>query len=105
MVRRRTRGSGGFALVGCLLLLAGCAVPSASPWREPPPAPRAEGPLEPVFCYRTLADVACYFERDRAVPGRLVAVYPRSVGEPLSATYWRREASGLPPPPETVGER
>jgi hypothetical protein len=98
MVRLHTTRSVGFALRAGLLLLGGCALPSASPWREPPPAPRVEGPQEPVFCYRTLADVECYFERDRSVPGRLVAVYPRPTGDPASTTYWRRPASGAPDP-------
>jgi len=47
-----------------------------------------------VFCYRTLADVACYFERDVTAPGQLVAVYPRPTGDQLTATYWRLRASG-----------
>ncbi len=105
MVRLHTSGSVGLAGLAGLLLLGGCALPSASPWREPPPAPRAEGPQEPIFCYRTLADVDCYFERDRSVPGRLVAVYPRPTGDPGTATYWRRRASGLPDPAEAEPER
>lgn len=90
---RRVR-SGTLALLGVLPLVAGCLGSSASPWREPPAPPRAEGPIEPVFCYRTLADVACYFARDAAVPGQLVAVYPRPTGDPLTATHWRRRAAG-----------
>lgn len=105
MVRLHTTGSIGLVLFVGLLLLGGCALPSASPWREPPPAPRAEGPHESIFCYRTLADVDCYFERDRTVPGRLVAVYPRPTGDPVSATYWRRRASGLPDSAEGEPER
>ncbi|MCS6779305.1 MAG: hypothetical protein NZ555_06350 [Geminicoccaceae bacterium] len=93
MARRSARRWAG--LVGALasVLLAGCAGPSASPWRTAALAPEPPGEVEPVFCYRTLAEVACYFERDRAVPGQLVAVYPRPVSDPLSATYWRREAA------------
>jgi hypothetical protein len=94
MARLRTRTSRITASTAYVLALAGCALPSASPWRDPPPAPRAEGSAAPVFCYRTLADVACYFERDLAVPGQLVAVYPRPTGDPLTATYWRLRASG-----------
>lgn len=119
MVRRGSGRSGRRAATATLLLLAGCAAPSASPWRAGPWAPAADGPaaadpaapppgteggpaagVEPVFCYQTLADVACYFERDEAVPGQLVAVYPRPTGDPATATYWRRRASptALPAP-------
>ncbi len=101
MVRLHTSRSIGLARLAGLLLLGGCALPTGSPWREPP-APRAQGPQEPVFCYRTLADVDCYFERDRSVPGRLVAVYPRPTGDPGTATYWRRHASG---PHDPVGPK
>lgn len=105
MVRLQRSGSGVLApTVGLLLLmgwlLAGCGGPSASPWRASPPAPPPEGPQAAVFCYRTLADVACYFEQDRHVPGQLVAVYPRPTGDPLSATHWRRRAAGSPEPAE-----
>ncbi|MCS6877317.1 MAG: hypothetical protein NZP72_03350 [Geminicoccaceae bacterium] len=75
------------------VLLAGCVGSSASPWREPPPPPAPAGAVDPVFCYRTLAEVSCYFARDRSVPGQLVAVYARPVGDPASATYWRKEAA------------
>ncbi|MCL6608189.1 MAG: hypothetical protein K6T74_08875 [Geminicoccaceae bacterium] len=104
MARLRTRTSRIAASTAGLLSLAACAGPSASPWRELPPAPRAEGPAAPVFCYRTLADVACYFERDLAVPGQLVAVYPRPTGDPLTATHWRYRASGVAAPAEGVTE-
>lgn len=97
MARLRRRTSRITASTACVLALAGCAMPSASPWREPAPAPRAEGPRTPVFCYRTLADVACYFERD-AVPGQLVAVYPRATDDPLSASHWRYRASSVAGP-------
>jgi hypothetical protein len=100
MARLRTRTPRIAASAASLLLLAACAGPSASPWRDPPPAPRAEGPAVPVFCYRTLADVACYFERDLTVPGQLVAVYPRATDDPLSATYWRYRASAAAAPGE-----
>lgn len=104
MERARTGRTGWPALLCVLPLVAGCAVPSASPWRAPPAAPVAEGPIEPVFCYRTLADVACYFERDAAGPGRLVAVYPRPTGDPLSATHWRRRAAGAATQPAEPAE-
>lgn len=45
-------------------LLAGCAS------REIEPAP--------IFCYRTLADVACYDRPDPGREGRLVGVYLRA---------------------------
>lgn len=105
MVELHSRESGRVVLAASLVLLVGCSLPSASPWREPPPPPRLEGPQEAVFCYRTLADVACYFERDRTVPGQLVAVYPRPTGDPLGATYWRRRAAGLPEATEPAAER
>lgn len=39
-------------------------------------SPTATSPAgEPVFCYRTLADVACYLEPDHGREGRLVGVY------------------------------
>jgi len=97
MARLRTRASRITVSTASVLALAGCALPSASPWRESPPAPRADGTTAPVFCYRTLADVACYFERDLTVPGQLVAVYPRPTGDRLTATYWRLRASGAAP--------
>jgi hypothetical protein len=104
MDRAQTGRSGWPALLCVLPLVTGCVVPSASPWREPPPAPVAEGPSEPVFCYRTLADVACYFGRDAAVPGQLVAVYPRPTGDPMTPTHWRRRAAGPPPEPPAPAE-
>ena len=91
MVRSGRKKASG--LVTAVLLLGGCAGPSASPWRTAAPAPPIEGPQQAVFCYKTLADVACYFEPDRTVPGQLVAVYPRAVGDPWSTASWRRPAA------------
>lgn len=105
MGRTGSGGSVGLAVAAGLLALGGCAPPSASPWRPAPPPPAVEGPVETVFCYRTLADVACYFERDPGVPGRLVAVYPRPTGDPASATYWRRRAAPGEPAAEREAER
>lgn len=105
MARRSARRWAGALGALASLLFAGCAGPSASPWRTAAVPPEPVGEVEPIFCYRTLAEVACYFERDRTVPGQLVAVYPRPVGDPLSATHWRREAARSPvdgsrtPPP------
>jgi hypothetical protein len=46
---------------------------------------------EPVFCYRTLADVSCYLEPDRDRAGRLVGVYLRDADSPSDKDYWLRE--------------
>ena len=55
MVRLGRKKASG--LVTAVLLLGGCAGPSASPWRTAAPAPPIEGPQQAVFCYKTLADV------------------------------------------------
>lgn len=101
MARRGWRAA--FGAVMSFLVLAGCAGPSASPWREPVPVAAPATTLDPVFCYRTLAEVSCYFARDPTVPGQLVAVYPRPVSDPLSASFWRR-AAALGPVPETTAD-
>ncbi len=102
MVRRRGVSAKGLVLLA-LLLASGCAGPSASPWRAAPSPRPVEGPQAAVFCYKTLADVACYFERDEAVPGRLVAVYPRPVGDPFAPSHWHRHgARDAVDPPEVA---
>lgn len=78
-------------LPGLLLPMGGCAllwpaVPS------PAPTPRQPGPHEVVFCYRTLADVACYDEIDRDRDGRLLGFYLRALDDPASKLYWLERA-------------
>jgi hypothetical protein len=57
-------------LAGASLLASGCTggAPDAG--------------LEPVFCYQTLADVACYTRPDRGREGQLVGVYLRDTEAP-----------------------
>jgi hypothetical protein len=75
---KRQRGGTGAALLALAGgLLAGCGN------REPGPAP--------VFCYRTLADVACYDRPDPGREGRLVGVYLRARGD--LADRWRTLAA------------
>jgi hypothetical protein len=65
------------AMLG-LPLLAGCA-------RDAEPVP--------VFCYRTLADIACY---DRPDPGRerqLVGIYLQDPDDPSRKAYWLRHVT------------
>ena len=50
------------------------------------------GGQEPVFCYRTLADVSCYLEPDRNRAGQLVGVYLRDADSARDKAYWLREA-------------
>jgi hypothetical protein len=50
------------------------------------------GEPEPVFCYRTLADVSCYGEPDQGRAGQLVGVYLRDADDPTNKDYWLRRA-------------
>jgi hypothetical protein len=59
-------------------LLAGCA-------REPEP--------EPVFCYRTLADIACYDRPDPGREGQLVGIYLQDPDDPSRKAYWLRHVT------------
>lgn len=74
--RRFARGRR-MAALAAGTLLAGCSL---------------GGGQEPVFCYRTLADVSCYLEPDRDRAGRLVGVYLRDADSPGDKDYWLREA-------------
>ena len=66
-------------------ILAGCA-------EAPPQAqPGDSGRVWPVFCYRTLADVACYAEIDPGRERRVVGIYP-FVGDP----WWIAYGAGPP---------
>ena len=47
---------------------------------------------EPVFCYRTLADVSCYAEPDPGRDGQLVGIYLRDPDDDSDKLYWLREA-------------
>ena len=58
------------AVAGPSLLAAACA--GSDPYAG----------LEPVFCYRTLADVACYTRPDEGREGQLVGVYLRDLEAP-----------------------
>ena len=67
------------------LSLAGCAAP--------PPSP---GPLAPVYCYRTLADVTCRTEPEPGEAARLVGVYLRDPSDPGWPDWWLERAGALP---------
>jgi hypothetical protein len=56
-----------------IAMLTGCAA-------TPPSAPATSSPLQPVFCYRTLADVDCYTQADPGRESRLTAIYLRAAG-------------------------
>lgn len=56
-----------------LPILAGCA-------REPEPVP--------VFCYRTLADIACYAAPDEGREQQLVGIYLLDLDDPSTKAYW-----------------
>jgi hypothetical protein len=58
------------ALAGLSLLAAGCT--GGDPYAG----------LEPVFCYQTLADIACYTRRDQGRGEQLVGVYLRNPEAP-----------------------
>lgn len=71
-------------------ILAGCA--------DAPLPPRAEPKARPVFCYRTLADVACYTEMDPGRERRLTAIH-MAEGEPWWIAFAVEPAAG----PEEAG--
>lgn len=75
--KRRRSGAGAALLVLAGGLLAGCG--------------NRQAEMAPVFCYRTLADVACYDRPDPGREGRLVGVYLRAEGDP--ADRWRTPAA------------
>ena len=52
--------------------------------------------LEPVYCYRTLSDIACYPGPDRNRERELVGVYLRDPGDPGWPDAWLRAASAGP---------
>lgn len=56
-----------------LPLLAACADQHVSG-----PAASA-GPVQPVYCYRSLADIDCYLTEDRERPAQLVGVWYRPI--------------------------
>lgn len=59
---------------------AGCAAPRLDTV--------AGGPLAPVYCYRTLADVTCRTVPDAGREGRLVGVYLRDPADPAWPDAW-----------------
>lgn len=78
--RRRTAA----AALALLVLPAACAG-------------RDERRPEPVYCYRTLADVTCRTVPDPGREGRLVGVYLRDPDDPAWPDYWlRRRAAPTP---------
>jgi hypothetical protein len=77
------RRCAGWTIAG--MMLAGCAD------KSPPPAPASPESLQPVFCYRTLADVDCYTELDPGRETRLTGIY-MFVGDPWWVTYAAEEA-------------
>jgi hypothetical protein len=74
-----------------VLLLA--AVPAGCAGPEPPAGTTL---LEPVYCYRTLADVSCRTAPDPGRGGRLVGVYLRDAGDPAWPDLWLRRAGAWP---------
>jgi hypothetical protein len=52
--------------------------------------------LEPVYCYRTLADVTCRTGPDPGRGGRLVGVYLRDPDDPSWLDWWLRRAGAWP---------
>lgn len=44
-------------------------------------------PLEPVYCYRTLADVVCYDEMDEGRERQLVGIYLRPSWDPADRRH------------------
>jgi hypothetical protein len=75
------------ALAGLGLLAAGCT--GGDP----------HAGLEPVFCYQTLADVACYTRPDRGREGQLVGIYLRDLEVPRAVDV---QPAG-PEPPRAPG--
>jgi len=60
-------------VIALLPALAGCG-------HLPTLAPVADvGPTQPVYCYRSLADVDCYLVEDRERPGQLVGIWSRPI--------------------------
>jgi hypothetical protein len=57
------------------------------------PLPSAGVPLEPVYCYRTIADMSCYTAPDAGREGQLVGVYLRDAGDPGWPDWWLRRAA------------
>jgi hypothetical protein len=78
----------GWIVIG-MAALAGCAET----------APLAPG-LQPVLCYRTLADIACYTRTDPGRESRVVGVYFRLAEDPARADFWLVEPAGGPEEPE-----
>jgi hypothetical protein len=76
--RRRAAGAG----LALILAAAGCAGP-----------PEGLG-LEPVYCYRTLADVTCRTVPDAGREGRLVGVYLGDPHDPTRPDYWLGHGAG-----------
>lgn len=60
-------------------------------------AGRAEHRPEPVYCYRTLADVTCRTVPDPGREGRLVGVYLRDPDDPAWPDYWLRHRAAPTP--------
>jgi hypothetical protein len=80
------------AFLACLsLLAAGCAE------RDP------YAGLEPVFCYRTLADVGCYTRPDWGREGQLVGVYLRDPEAPGAINIQPAGAEASHTPSESGG--
>lgn len=77
---RRFRTCGSVAVLALGGALAGCGFAPGT---------------EPVFCYRTLADVVCYATPDPDRTGQLVGGYDAVPGDPVRPAYWRREAARM----------
>jgi hypothetical protein len=78
-------------LAGLSLLAAGCA--ASDPYAG----------LEPVFCYRTLADIGCYARPDWGREGQLAGVYFRDPEAPGAINIQPAGAGASPAPSESGG--
>lgn len=62
-----------------------------------PPQPASLAVLQPVYCYQTLADVACYARPDRGREGQLTGVYLRDPRDPGWPDLWLQAGAFFPP--------
>ena len=84
--RARLRPAAPAAGLALLLLTPACA------------GRREERGPEPVYCYRTLADVTCRTVPDPGREGRLVGVYLRYPDDPAWPDHWLQRPGALTTP-------